>query len=98
LETKNHRHTYNEMNSYAQQFIQQYHKTEEARTKTRLYSVEHKKELDRLYDLFYMLQSGDRMGVCQSGCKKPMVWRTVDKGWAAVCDCDEMYWIKTEFV
>ena len=86
------------MNQYAEGYIKQYHKMEEALSKHGLYSTEHKKELERLYDLFYGLRSGDQMDICSHGCKKTRIWQRVDKGWAAVCDCDESYWIKTEYM
>jgi len=78
-------------------YIQQYKKMEDARKQYGLYSAEHNRQLDCLYNLFFDMQYGDCMGICSKKCKKTMIWKNVDKGWAAVCDCSESFYIKTEF-
>ena len=85
------------LDKHALVFIETYKKMEEGRSE-KLFGENHKKYLDQLYDLFYNIQPHHFMGYCKKTCKKPMHWSRVDKGYAAVCDCNEMYWLKTDYV
>ena len=85
------------LDKHALVFIETYKKMEEGRSE-KLFGENHTKYLDQLYDLFYAIQPRHFMGYCENTCKKPMYWSPVDKGYAAVCDCNEIYWLKTDYV
>jgi len=75
------------------EFKQQYLITQKAREDD-LYSKDHMNAISKLDKLFFKISEHQNMGLCENECKQNMFFKKVDKGWAAVCQCSQSYFIK----
>jgi len=76
------------------EFKQQYLITQKAREDD-LYSKDHMDAMAKLEKLFYKIPEDQNMGLCENECKQNMIFKKVEKGWAAVCDCNQSYFMQT---
>jgi hypothetical protein len=77
-----------------QEFKQQYLMTQKAREED-FYGKDHMMAMSKLEKLFYKIPENQIMGICEKECQQDMVFRPVTQGWAAVCECDQSYFMKT---
>jgi hypothetical protein len=76
------------------EFKQQYLITKKAREDD-LYSKDHMNAMAKLEKLFYKIPENQKMGTCDADCKQEMFFKKVKGGWAAVCECNQSFFMKT---